>query len=261
MDNPQAARKHCALHYVIEGKGPRVVLVHGVGGVMQNWDGVVARLEDRFELLRYDLRGHGQSEKVQGPYTLADFTDDHVALLDRVGWTSAHVVGFSLGGIIAQALAIDHAARVEKLVLISAIAGRTQAEREQAQARARALASGGADTHVDAALDRWFTRAFQAAHPEVIEQRRRQAAAQDRECYAAAYRVLAHDDLADALHRIPHDTLVMTGELDAGSTPRMAELMARLIPRAQLQILPGLRHSVLLEAPELIASRIATFLS
>ena len=228
---------------------------------MQNWDGVVERLKSRYTLLRYDLRGHGRSEKRPGPYTLGDFVADHIALLDTLGWRSSHVVGFSLGGIIAQALAIDHPSRVDKLVLVSAIAGRTPEEAAKAQARARTLAEGGADTHLDAALDRWFTREFREAHPEVIEQRKRQAAQQDPGCYAAAYHVLANDDLADDLHRIGHDTLVMTGELDAGSTPRMAALMAERIPNASLHLLPGLKHSVLLEAPALVAARIADFLS
>ena len=249
------------LNYAVDGKGPRVALVHGVGGVMQNWDGVVARLKDRFELVRYDLRGHGESEKRPGPYTLGDFVEDHVALLDELGWDSAHLVGFSLGGIIAQSIAIEHPQRVGKVVLISAIAGRTEAERRKSRERASALASGGAGTHLDWAVDRWFTREFQAAHPEIVEERKRQARAQDPACYAAAFRVLADYDLADELHYITQPTFVMTGELDEGSTPRMASLMAERIAGAQLEILPGLKHSVLLEASDVIASKLAAFLS
>jgi len=255
-----SASKAARLNYAVEGRGPRVALVHGVGGVMQNWDGVVARLKDRFELVRYDLRGHGDSEKRPGPYTLADFVEDHVALLDDLGWESAHLVGFSLGGIIAQSIAIERSQRVGKVVLVSAIAGRTEAERTNAQERARTLASGGAGSHLDWAVDRWFTREFQAAHPDVVEERKRQARAQDPACYAAAFRVLAEYDLADDLHRIAQPTLVMTGELDEGSTPRMARLMAERIGGARLEILPGLKHSVLLEAPDLIASMLARFL-
>ncbi|MGZ5095581.1 MAG: alpha/beta fold hydrolase [Burkholderiales bacterium] len=249
------------MNYIVEGSGPRVALVHGVGGVMQNWDGVVERLRDRFELLRYDLRGHGESEKCKGAYTLSDFVDDHVALLDQLGWQSAHVVGFSLGGIIAQSIAIEHAARVHKLVLVSAIAGRSEEERRKAKERAGALAQGGATTHLDWAVDRWFTREFQLAHPEIVEERKRQARTQDPACYAAAFHVLANYDLADELHRIRRETLVMTGELDSGSTPRMARLMAERITGAELGLLPNLKHSVLLEAPELVASNIAAFLS
>ena len=257
IDDTKPAR----LNHVVEGEGPRVALVHGVGGVMQNWDGIAARLRERFQVVRYDLRGHGESEKRPGPYTLRDFVDDHTALLDRLGWDSAHLVGFSLGGIIAQAIALEQPRCVDKLVLISAIAGRTEAERTKAQERATALAQGGAGTHLDWAVDRWFTRDFQATHPEVVEERKRQARAQDPACFAAAFRVLADYDLADDLHRIRQQTLVMTGEHDEGSTPRMAALMAERIAGARLDILPGLKHSVLLEAPELIASKLARFLS
>ena len=259
--NEAAQRAAARLNYVVEGRGPRVALVHGVGGVMQNWEGVVARLKDRFELVRYDLRGHGESEKVPGPYTLNDFVNDHVALLEELGWDSAHLVGFSLGAIIAQAIAIEQPERVGKVVLISGIAGRTEAERAKAQERASALAQGGATTHLDWAVDRWFTREFQQAHPEIVEERKRQARSQDPGCYAAAFRVLADYDLADELHTIQHETLVMTGELDEGSTPRMARLMAERIAGARLEILPGLKHSVLLEAPELIASKLGAFLA
>jgi (E)-2-((N-methylformamido)methylene)succinate hydrolase len=255
------ATKAARLNYAVDGKGPKVALVHGVGGVMQNWDGVVERLRDRFELLRYDLRGHGASEKRAGAYTLSDFVHDHVTLLDELGWDSAHLIGFSLGGIIAQSIAIEQPRRVGKLALISAIAGRTEAERAKAQERASALAKGGANTHLDWAVDRWFTREFQQSHAAVVEERKRQARAQDPACFAAAFRVLADYDLADELHRIAQPTLVMTGEHDEGSTPRMARLMAERIPAARLEILPGLKHSVLLEAPDLIASHLASFLS
>ncbi|MGZ5127117.1 MAG: alpha/beta fold hydrolase, partial [Burkholderiales bacterium] len=116
-------------------------------------------------------------------------------------------------------------------------------------------------THLDWAVDRWFTREFQLAHPEIVEERKRQARTQDPACYAAAFHVLANYDLADELHRIRRETLVMTGELDSGSTPRMARLMAERITGAELGLLPNLKHSVLLEAPELVASNIAAFLS
>ena len=253
------AAQPCRLNYMIEGRGPRAVLIHGVGGTLHNWDGVVARLKDRFELLRYDLRGHGGSEKVPGDYTLADFVVDHTALLDKLGWSSAHTVGFSLGGLIAQAIALEAAARIGKLVLISAITGRTEEESARARERARALGAGGSEGHLDQAVDRWFTREFQQRHPEVIEQRKAQARLQDPGCYAAAYRVLAEYDLAGEINAIRHPTLIMTGEFDGGSTPRMARLMNERIAHSSLHLLPGMKHSVLLEAPDMVAAQLQKF--
>jgi 3-oxoadipate enol-lactonase len=247
-------------HHVIEGVGPPLVLIHGVGGALDSWDAIVERLKPHFRLIRYDLRGHGASAKLPGPYTLQDFVDDHVALLDHLGLASADVAGFSLGGLIAQALALAHPARVGRLALISAIGARTAEESAKARARADALVAGGAEGHLDAAVDRWFTKAFQTAHPEIIEKRKRASRANDPHCYAAAYRVLADSDLIDDLHRIPHRTLVMTGELDAGSTPRMSKAMTERLPHAQFILLPGLKHSVLLEAPATVAGRLLDFL-
>ena len=108
---------------------------------------------------------------------------------------------------------------------------------------------------------RWFPDGFIASRPDVLERRRQKSLQNDPAAYAAAYRVLAESDLADEIHMITAPTLVMTGECDAGSTPRMAELLAARIPRGECVILPELKHSVLLEAADLIASELHRFLA
>ena len=247
-------------HHVLEGDGETVTLIHGVGADLESWDGVAAALGDGYRTLRYDLRGHGASEKVRGPYSLDDFVDDLVALLDSLDIEKTHVVGFSLGGLIAQAFALAHPGRLGRLVLVSTVAGRTPEERAKVQARARQLADEGAPSHVEASLSRWFTDGFLEANRDIVQKRLERSLANDPHCYAAAYRVLAESDLADRLHEVSVPTLVMTGEHDIGSTARMAELIAGRIPGAELRILPGLKHSVLLEAPDMIAGHIGTFL-
>lgn len=247
--------------YRLEGEGPSIALVHGVGADLESWDGVVAALSPRYRLLRYDLRGHGASAKVKGRYELDDFVGDLTELLDHLEIARTHLAGFSLGGIIAQGFALDHAARLDRLALISAIAGRTDEERARVEARAKVLREGGGSVHVDAALSRWFTDEFLENNRDLVEKRLERGRNNDPDCYASAYRVLAETDLADELHRIDLPTLVMTGEFDVGSTPRMSRLMAERIPDSELHILDGLKHSVLIEAPELIATKIDTFLS
>jgi pimeloyl-ACP methyl ester carboxylesterase len=93
----------------------------------------------------------------------------------------------------------------------------------------------------------------------VIEGRKQRILANDPQCYAAAYRVLAAYDLADDLPRIEHESLVATGEFDQGSNTRMSRLMAKRIPHAQLRILPGMKHALLLECPHLLAELISSF--
>ena len=138
------------INYALEGSGPTIALVHGVGADLESWDGVVAALGSKYRLLRHDLRGHGASAKVKGRYELDDFVGDLMELLDHLEIARTHLAGFSLGGIIAQGFALEHAARLDRLVLISAIAGRTQEERDRMTARAKVLREGGGSAHVNA---------------------------------------------------------------------------------------------------------------
>jgi pimeloyl-ACP methyl ester carboxylesterase len=249
------------LRCLVEGNGETLVLIHGVGGRLETWDGVAARFSDHFRVVRYDLRGHGESEKVPGPYRIEDFAEDLHQLLTVLGSERAHVAGFSLGGLVAQAFALSYAWRVAKLALISTVAGRTEAERARVIERLNVVNGGIPGNHFRRSLDRWFTDEFREAHPELIEQYAARNQANDPACYAAAYRVLAATDLADRLPEIKAPTLVMTGEHDRGSNPRMARLMHERIAGSTLRILPRLRHSILIEAPDQVSDILAEFLA
>ena len=122
------------------------------------------------------------------------------------------------------------------------------------------VADGIAGDHFRASLDRWFTDEFRAANPKLLEAYAARNQANDPACYAAAYRVLTETDLAERLAAITAETLVMTGEHDPGSNPRMARLMHQRIKGSTLRILPVLRHSILVEAPEIVARVLGDFL-
>ena len=222
--------------YRIEHSGPKVVLIHGVGSSLESWDDVVPVLAPHFQILRYDLRGLGESTKVHARYELGDFVSDFAALMQHIGWPSCHVVGHSLGGLIAQGIALTHPTLVDKLVLSSTVAGRNAEEIARVQERLSTVAGGIAGDHFRKSMDRWFTPAFRATHPERIARLEARNLTNDPVCYAAAYRVLAETDLADELHRIKAETLVVTGEHDIGSNPRMAALMHEHIAGSKLMI-------------------------
>jgi pimeloyl-ACP methyl ester carboxylesterase len=262
MTNSETIRVNgISLRCLVEGRGDPLVLIHGVGAGLETWDGVAARLRDRYRIVRYDQRGHGQSEKVLGRYEVEDFTADLRALLDTLGIERAHVAGHSLGGLVAQSFALEQPDRLHMLALISTVAGRTDAERKRVQERLAMVASGIAGDHFKASLDRWFTDAFRAANPKLLEEYARRNQSNDPACYAAAYRVLAETDLADRLPEIKAETLVMTGEHDLGSNPRMAALIHARIKGSILRILPTLRHSILIEAPDVVAGMLDDFLA
>lgn len=249
------------IRYRLHGEGRPVVLIHGVGSDLEDLSLVSDALGPGFRILRLDLRGHGKSERVPGPYSLAEFAADVGELMDHVGFEQADVMGFSLGALIAQRFALDYSGRVRRLALVSGVAGRTEAEREAVMKRLAALESSEPMSHATASASRWFTDAFCERHPEIVENRLARIAANHKPSYAAAYRVLATSDLADDLHRITAPTLVITGEFDQGSNPRMARLMHERIAGSELQILSGLRHSILLEAPDLVAAHLRDFLT
>jgi pimeloyl-ACP methyl ester carboxylesterase len=253
--------KGVMLNWRVDGGGDvPLVCIHGVGSYLEAWNGVVERLKDRFAVLTFDLRGHGRSSRVKGRYEIDDFVRETLALADHVGFATFHLAGFSLGGLIAQRLALTHAERLQKLVLLSTVAGRTPEERQSVRGRLSALMASDASAHHAASLSRWLTEDFQDRNPEVIAELRKRDAENDRDCYASAYRVLAETDFGGILDRITCPTLIVTGEEDQGSSPRMARLMHEQVQRSQIAILPGLRHSILTEAPARVAEVMADFL-
>lgn len=249
------------LRYRDEGEGPVLVLVHGVGSRLEAWDAVVGALGGRYRTIRLDQRGHGLSDKPAGPYSLEGMVGDVAGLLDTLSVPRCHLAGFSLGGLIAQGFALDHPGRLDRLVLLSTIAGRTPEERERVAARLEVVDKGLPGDHFRNSLTRWFTDAYLAANPEVIARAEAANKANDPKAYAAAYRVLATYDLADRLHEITAPTLVATGEFDVGSNTRMAHLMHERIAGSHLHIFPGMKHSILAEVPGDVAAVMGEFLA
>ena len=248
-----------ALSECQSGDGPPLVLVHGLGGNLHSWDQIATRLEHRFRVHRYDLRGHGHGDNPPGPWELADFVRDLEIYMDRQDLGTVRLAGFSLGGLISQGYTLKNPERVEKLAIVSAVAGRSEAERQKVVARVGNLEKGDLDTNIELALERWFSPQFRERHPERVAERLAVLRSNDPGGYLNAYRVFALGDLGDELHRITCPTLVMTGEFDPGSNPRMARFMHGKIPNSSLEILPGLRHSLLVESPNLVAQKLNAF--
>jgi pimeloyl-ACP methyl ester carboxylesterase len=228
--------------YRVDGAGEPLVMVHGVGGGSDNWDGVVAALPPRFQCIRLDLSGHGRSGRIASPCTVQELARDVTDVLDALGVRAAAIAGFSLGGLIAQSHALDDAARGTPLARIEVV-------REKGLAF---IAAGNREF--------WFSDAFRRDHPETVEARVRQFIACDPASYLHAFAVFAKGDFADRLGEIRIPTLVVAGEFDAAATARMARLMHERIAGSRLEILAGMRHAVLVECPVRVAQLLAGFL-
>ncbi|MFT7533600.1 MAG: pimeloyl-ACP methyl ester carboxylesterase [Gammaproteobacteria bacterium] len=242
-----------------QGQGDPLILIHGLGSNLQSWDTSANLLSKRFRVIRYDLRGHGLSDVPQGPWVLDEFVDDLEEVCRKTGVEQVRLAGFSLGGLITQGFCLRHSERVKQAVILSAIAGRTEEEQQRVAIRVQNLEQNKLDTNIELALERWFSPQFRQQHPDRVAGRLAALKATDPIGYLHAYRVFSLSDLGDQLHRITTPCLVMTGEGDPGSNVRMANFMHEEIANSQLDILPVLRHSVLVEAPELIASKLDQF--
>jgi len=253
--------KRLRTRYSLEGEGPDLVLIHGVSDRLESWEGIVDRLKGRYRILRYDLRGHGETDKPAGPYSLEDFADDLAELTATLGLTKFHLAGYSLGGLVAQRFTLKYPNKVDHLVLLSTVAGRNEAEKARVEERLRNVEQGNLDTHFESSIARWFTEEFIRDNPDLVRKYAMQNEGTDQTGIRAAYRVLCTSDLIDELPWIEAPTLVVTGENDIGSNPRMAENMHRAIPGSSLKILPRLKHSILVEAPDTVAALVSEFIA
>jgi 3-oxoadipate enol-lactonase len=249
-----------SIAYRTDGEGEPLVLIHGVGGDSGNWDGIVAALPPRFRCVRLDLSGHGRSGLIKTPCTVQDLARDVTDVMDALGVRAAAIAGFSLGGLIAQAIVLESPDRVTKLALIATVAGRTPEEQARSAARIEVVREKGLAAIAAGNREFWFSDDFRRAHPDIVEARVQQFMACDPASYLHAFAVFANGDFVDRLDEIRKPALVVAGEFDPAATARMARLMHEKIAASRLEVLAGMRHAVLIECPQRVAGLLAEFL-
>lgn len=223
-----------------------LVLLHGVGLDRRMWAPLANRYSDEDRtVIALDLPGHGEQPALREPQTLASLADN---VLARMPDGAVHLVGFSLGALIAQHIARFNPERVATLTCVNSVCQRTPAEAAKVEAR---LATAGDDfaAGVDASIERWFPAATTQVPREIIDATRRTLLANDVESYLHAYEVFARGDrvIGPDLGGITSPTLAITGEFDPGSTPEMSRRLERAIPNCRAVIVPNTRHMMPVE--------------
>jgi 3-oxoadipate enol-lactonase len=237
-----------------EGTAPRIVLIHSLGMDRRFWTPITERLAKDASVLVYDCRGHGQSDKPKGPYTVELFADDLADLLDHVDWRSAVVAGASMGGCISLAFAGAYPLRALALGLIDTTAWYNAPEAWEERAR-RALHEGLASM-IEFQTKRWFTDAFLTANPEKTRRATETFLANDPAAYAETCRMLGACDLTAALPLLKMPTVIVVGEEDYATPLAMADTMHRGITGSTLIVLPNARHLTAIEHPARVASEL-----
>ena len=242
------------VNHVVEGDGAPLVLLNALGTNLGMWDDQAGPLAERFRIVRYDQRGHGDSPVPPGPYSMADLGADLIALLDRLELERVSLCGLSLGGMTAMWVASEVPDRIERLVLCctSALLGPAS----DWQQRARTVRGLGVEAIADAVLTRWFTPKFLAARPPAVDRLDAILRATPAEGYAGCCEAIRDMDLTDRLASITAPTLVIAGADDPATPPLHGQAIASTVPDARLEVIPDAAHLANVEQPEAVTERI-----
>lgn len=249
-------------HSRVDGLGAPIVLVHGVGLNHTMWDPIVEPLATTRKVVRYDLLGHNKSSDPTSHLDSHDFVEQLSEVFDSHGIQAGDVVGFSLGAFVALAFAARYPSRVRRLVLVSIVFDRNEAQRAEVVSRLNLAQTSGMQPVAKLAIDRWFSLEWQRSNPEVVEKTRRTLASNNQANYLKAYRILAESDaFAKKLApTVEASTLVIAGECDPGSTPEMAFELADVLPSGKVFVVPGARHLIPIETPKLFLETLVEFI-
>lgn len=251
---PLAALNGIDVYYERRGSGPRTLFVNGSGSTLEEAALIVDVLAGGCEVLAHDQRGLGRTSIPPGPYSMADYAADAIALLDHVGWDRARVVGISFGGMVAQEVAVTVPERVERLALLCTSPGGPDRASYPLHELADLPPDEAAATGL-ALLDTRFTPEWLASHPsdqalvEMVASRR--AGSDDPEVARGKGEQLgarAGHDVCDRLDRITCPTLVAGGRYDGIAPPANSEAIAARIPGADLRFYEG-GHAFLAQDP------------
>lgn len=254
-----------SLYYEIIGQGQPLVMIRGVGSNVDHWYDQVPALSEKFQLLVFDNRGIARSSDPGGPFSIRDMAADTIALMEVVGIKNAHILGYSMGGMIAQEMALNHPQKVKRLILVATDCGislRIKARPEATKLFSEMIRLGTNEAKLAAARCLFAKQTFEN-NPEVI-QRYAEVSLQ----FAASQKMLAKQwaavtqhDACDRLQRISSPTLAITGSEDVLIPPQNATVLAEQIPAAQMISIDGGGHLFLIEKPRQFNAAVIGFLN
>jgi 3-oxoadipate enol-lactonase len=251
-----------ALAWEDTGSGSPVLLIHGLGYARWGWEPLLPLLAERHRVVSFDNRGIGESSVPPGPYTAEMMAGDALAVLDAAGVEKAHVVGTSLGGMIAQELALAYPKRVDRLILVATTPG-APGGRPMPAVTVRLLAEAS-QLEPEVALRRFVENALgREPDPALVDtiMGRRMAQPQDPAGWAAQAAAGTGYAGGDRAGDIAAPTLIVTGTADRVVDPANSDLLGEMIPDARVEKVPDAGHLVFWEHPALVAELINDFLA
>jgi 3-oxoadipate enol-lactonase len=244
--------------------GPRggapVILLHAVGLDLTYWDAQFGCLSKRHDVLAFDWPGHGRSSVFDGGISFDDLSEVVASVVKEAANGPAHIVGLSMGSMVAQYFALTHPELIQSLCLIGSACTLSDPVRQALRDRAASAHRGGMSAVLKSATGHWFTPKFRGERPDVIDRAEKTVLACDPKQYAAYWEMIAGLDTQKRLAELNCPTLVLVGEQDSSTPPAAAQLIGEQIPGARVKVIAGASHMVQLEAPEVVNKLVDVFL-
>lgn len=248
------------VHYEVAGEGPWLTLAHPLAADLRIWALQMPLLLRHFRVLRFDARGHGETSATPAPYTLEQLADDALGLFDHLCITRTHWIGLSMGGMVAQAIALRRPGLLDRIVLADSTS-RRPANAAAIWAERIALARAhGMSAIVAPTLERWFTPAYREVNPDVMEWVAEQISATSLEGYCGCCAAISQIDMLDRLKEIDSPALIMAGDRDHSTPPEMSEQMSRNWRGSTYCTIPDAAHIGNVEQADFFNRQVAAFL-
>ena len=252
--------KRLAMNIVEAGSGPAVILIHGLGWDHSLWNPTVERLASCYHVIAADTRGHGATDKPDGPYDMDMFARDYAALVDELGLTGVGIIGLSQGGMIAQKLTLIRPDLVSVLMLISTSCKSDPSLRDNMEARIVAMEKAGPEAAAGIAAESIFSPGWRAANAAALKRFIAWRSAMPTVPLNSATRALYDFNLSSDLPRIAVPTLVVAGQEDVLTPPKGMQDIASLIPGAEFRLIRHAGHMIPVEQPASLAALLDPFL-
>jgi len=260
---PHTTSDGARIYWERQGSGEPVLLIMGLGSNAYGWHRTLPWLSERYETIVFDNRGTGRSDVPAGAYSIAQMAADAAAVLDAAGHETAHVIGASLGGMVAQRFALTYPERLRSLVLVCTTPGGRNAARASDDVLA-ALAQGGEDPSTVYRRNAWFLYGDDTRenHPDRIEEDIAYRARIPTEAigYFGQLQAAMRHDAWDEVPAISVPTLVVHGDADLLVPPENGRLLAERIPAAELVLVPGGGHMLQADAGDVVREAVLGFL-
>lgn len=250
------------IHYELSGKkdAPAVILSHSLASSLKMWEPQMGMLESHFRVLRYNTRGHGRSETTPAPYTLEILGEDALGLLDQLGMDQVHWVGLSMGGMIGQAIALNHPKRLKSLALCDTAAIIPAEAQPIWDERIEGVRKIGMKSQLETTMERWFTPSFLNLNPPMLTLIKEEFLATPAEGYIGCAGAIRRLNYLERLGEINLPTFIMVGEDDPATPVSASQAIHEHIKNSKLVILPSTRHLSNVEQAEAFNTHLLKFL-